>query len=103
MLLGLLIFYIERSSTEGTVLVYLALAGSIMVSYLRAKAEALGIDCTVGVMTRPERVATLGVGLVFGQWWPTVVLVVLGVIALFTALTSLQRLTHSWRTFRREP
>ena len=61
-LLGLLIFYLQESSTEGVVLVYLALAGSIMVSYLRARAEGLGIECKVGIMTRPERVATLGIG-----------------------------------------
>ena len=99
-LLGLLIFYIRLSSTEGLVLVYLALAGSIMVSYLRARAEGLGIECSVGVMTRPERVVTLGVGLIIGHWWPTVVLVVLGVIAGLTFLTTVQRLIHAWRSLK---
>ena len=56
-LLGLLVYYLQQDSTEGAVLVYLALAGSIMVSYLRARAEGLGIECKVGIMTRPERVA----------------------------------------------
>ncbi len=97
-LLGLLVFYIRDDSTEGTVLVYLALAGSIMVSYLRARSEGLGIECLVGVMTRPERVATLGIGLIVGHWWPTVVLAVLGAIAGLTLFTSVQRLFHSWRT-----
>ena len=99
-LLGLLIYYVQLSSTEGLVLVYLALAGSIMVSYLRARAEGLGIECSVGVMTRPERVVTLGVGLIVGQWWPTVVLVVLGVIAGLTFLTTIQRLIHAWRLLK---
>ena len=99
-LLGLLIFYIRLSSTEGLVLVYLALAGSIMVSYLRARAEGLGIECSVGVMTRPERVVTLGVGLIIGHWWPTVVLVVLGVIAGLTFLTTVQRLIHARRSLK---
>lgn len=99
-LLGLLIFY--RASTEGTVLVYLALVGSIMVSYLRARAEGLGIECKVGIMTRPERVAVLGVGLVIGHWWPTAVLVVLGVIAGLTMLTSVQRLFHAWKTLKNQ-
>ena len=44
-LLGLLILYIQSSSAEGLVLVYLALAGSVLVSYLRARAEGLGIEC----------------------------------------------------------
>ena len=99
-LLGLLIFYIDRSSTEGTVLVYLALAGSIMVSYLRARAEGLGIECEVGIMTRPERVAVLGAGLIVGQWWLTGVLVALGVIAGLTLLTSAQRLIQTWSALK---
>ena len=101
-LLGLLVFYIRDDSTEGTVLVYLALTGSIMVSYLRARSEGLGIECLVGVMTRPERVVTLGIGLIVGHWWPVVVLVVLGVIAGLTLFTSVQRLFHSWRTLEHD-
>ena len=61
-LLGLLIYYARGDSLEGTVLVYLAVGGSVMVSYLRARSEGLGIDCKVGIMTRPERVAALGIG-----------------------------------------
>ena len=52
-LLGLLIYYARADSLEGTVLVYLAVGGSVMVSYLRARSEGLGIDCKVGIMTRP--------------------------------------------------
>ena len=101
-LLGLLIFYLQESSTEGVVLVYLALAGSIMVSYLRARAEGLGIECKVGIMTRPERVATLGIGLIVGQWWPISVLIVLGAIAGLTILTSIQRLLHAWSALKNQ-
>ena len=95
-LLGLLVFYLGRDdSTLGAVLVYAALAGSLMVSYLRARAEGLGIECKVGVMTRPERVAALGFGLIIGHWWVTAILVVLGVIAALTIFTSVQRLFHA--------
>ena len=96
-LLGLLVFYLNRSSTEGVVLVYVALAGSIMVSYLRARSEGLGIECRVGIMTRPERVAALGVGVIVGYWWVTAVLIVLGTIAALTIFTSVQRLFHASR------
>ena len=96
-LLGLLVFYLSRDSTEGVVLVYVALAGSIMVSYLRARSEGLGIECKVGIMTRPERVAALGVGVIVGYWWITAVLIVLGTIAALTILTSVQRLFHASR------
>ena len=56
-LLGLLAYYLSRDDDVGSILVYAAIIGSIMVSYLRARSEGLGIDCKVGVMTRPERVA----------------------------------------------
>ncbi len=97
-LLGLLVFYINDSSTAGVILVYLALVGSIMVSYLRARSEGLGIECRVGIMTRPERVAALAVGFVVGHWWPPAVLVVLALIAALTMLTAAQRLYHAGRS-----
>ena len=100
-LLGLLVFYMRDSTIEGTVLVYLALVGSLMVSYMRARAEGLGIECKTGVMTRPERVIVLVIGLVVAEWWPVAVLVVLATIALLTFLTSGQRLLHTWREFGR--
>lgn len=100
-LLGLLLFYTRSGSVEGSVLVYLAVGGSIMVSYLRARSEGLGIDCKVGIMTRPERVAALGFGLIIGQWLPNVVLAVLGAIAALTILTTAQRLFHTWRSLKR--
>lgn len=100
-LLGLLLFYTRSGSVEGSVLVYLAVGGSVMVSYLRARSEGLGIDCKVGIMTRPERVAALGFGLIIGHWLPSVVLVVLGAIAGLTILTTAQRLFHTWRSLKR--
>ena len=97
-LLGLLIYYARGDSLEGTVLVYLTVGGSVMVSYLRARSEGLGIDCKVGIMTRPERVAALGIGLIVGHWVPVVILIVLGVIAGLTILTTAQRLIHTGRS-----
>jgi CDP-diacylglycerol--glycerol-3-phosphate 3-phosphatidyltransferase len=43
-----------------------AVLGSLMVSYARARAEALGVECKVGLATRPVRVVVLSIGLVFG-------------------------------------
>ena len=97
-LLGLLIHYARSDSLEGTVLVYLAVGGSVMVSYLRARSEGLGIDCKVGIMTRPERVAALGIGMIIAHWFPIVMLVVLGIIAALTTLTTVQRLIHTGRS-----
>ena len=94
-LIGLLVHYVNADSTEGALLCGLALAGSFTVSYTRARAEGLGIDCTVGIMTRPERVAVLAAGLIAGHWWPVSVLITLGLIAGLTLLTSAQRLLHA--------
>lgn len=70
-------------------LVVLALLGSLLVSYARARAEALGIDCTVGLMGRAERMVLLITGLVLGLPGPAVVL-----LAVLTLYTVGQRVQH---------
>jgi len=96
-LLGLLWFYLEDGEQLGAVLVYVAIVGSTLVSYVRARAEGLGIECKGGLMQRPERVATLGVGIIVGQWWEPAVLIVLGVIAALTVVTTVQRVVETAR------
>ena len=93
-LLGLLWFYLEDGEQLGAVLVYVSVVGSTMVSYVRARAEGLGIECKGGLMQRPERVASLGIGIIVGQWWEPAVLVVLGVIAVLTVVTTVQRVVE---------
>jgi phosphatidylglycerophosphate synthase len=89
--LGLL--YLYRGDTLPTVLVYLAITGSLMVSYTRARAEGLGLECKVGLFTRLERLAVLVVGLILERTlWALVFLAVL------SNLTALQRMWHVWRT-----
>jgi CDP-diacylglycerol---glycerol-3-phosphate 3-phosphatidyltransferase len=77
----------------------LALGGSLMVSYTRARAEALGLDCSVGLMQRAERVALLGGGsLFFGLMWDGLVLKgVLIVLAATTMITAVQRIVWVYR------
>ena len=90
--LGLLLHYQRVPGTHFELsFVYLAIIGSLMVSYTRARAEALGIECKVGILARPERVILLSLGLIFG--WLHVALVIL---ALFTNFTTLQRVYHVW-------
>ena len=101
-LLGLLICYLDIGSSIGAVLVYLAVTGSVMVSYLRARSEGLGIENRGGIMTRPERVALMGIGLIVAHWVPTFMLVVLGLIAALALFTTGQRLFHTWRSLRYE-
>ena len=76
----------------------LAVLGSLMVSYTRARAEALGVECKVGIATRPVRVVILSAGLLFaeGELISDVNLLPASiyVIAVLTALTTVQRVWH---------
>jgi len=65
---------------------------SFLVSYARARAEALGLDCKVGLMTRAERLILLGLGLLFQQFG--VLPLVMYILAVLTAFTVLQRILH---------
>ncbi len=71
-----------------------ALGGSFLTSYTRARAEGLGLDCRVGLLERPERVALLVVGLLFGGWalYGAIVL-----LAALTTVTTIQRIVHVHR------
>jgi CDP-diacylglycerol--glycerol-3-phosphate 3-phosphatidyltransferase len=77
----------------------LAMAGSLMISYTRARAEALGLDCKVGLMPRAERVVLIGLAsLVFGESWDGLVLkIVIVVLAVLTNLTAVQRIVWVYR------
>ena len=105
-LFGILAYYLTADNNGGddaaladigAALTYVAIIGSLMVSYMRARAEGLGIDCKVGVMTRPERVAAVGFGLIAAHWLPIVMPIVLGTIGALTAITAVHRLIHTAR------
>ena len=89
---GVLGYFLVNSETLGVFLAFSAFAGSIMVSYCRARAEGLGVECSVGIMTRPERVAALGIGIFVGHWYPLVICLVLGLISILTIFTTIQRI-----------
>ncbi len=89
---GLLYYLLETSQFWPVILLFLALAGSLMVSYTRARAEALGFECKVGLLTRFERLLLLTIGLLTGWLLP-----VLAALAFFANFTALQRIIHVWR------
>jgi CDP-diacylglycerol--glycerol-3-phosphate 3-phosphatidyltransferase len=105
---GLLSLYNDyRADANEVVMIYVviaAMAGSLMISYTRARAEALGIDCTVGLMQRAERVILIGAAaLLFGEQGNGAVLrVVLWVLAITTNLTVLQRILWVYQNTRPE-
>jgi CDP-diacylglycerol---glycerol-3-phosphate 3-phosphatidyltransferase len=94
--LGLAAYFVsvEGSLQRWLVLATLAaLAGSFLVSYVRARAQSLGFTCETGLFARPERVVATVVGLIFG---PPVLYVVVFLLALVTNVTALQRIREVW-------
>ena len=96
LLLGILVVYAREESMLGIIFVGLTLISSMLVSYIRARAEALGLECEVGLFTRPERVVLLALGLLLSQI-DYALIVVLGIIMVFSFFTVGQRLLHVWR------
>ena len=83
--LGLLIYYLRQP--DGLIyclLVFAATMGSVMVSYTKARAEALGFDCNIGLLTRMERYLVMAPALILNL--PQVALWVIAILANFTAL-----------------
>ena len=95
-LFGVLLYQLDRGNNEEAALVFVALAGSFLVSYVRTRAGELGSEVAEGLATRPERVLVLGVGLLTG--W---VRVALWILAIATALTAIQRLVLAIGALRR--
>jgi CDP-diacylglycerol--glycerol-3-phosphate 3-phosphatidyltransferase len=77
-------------------LVFLALLGSLLVSYIRARAEAVGLECRLGLFTRPERVVVLALGLLLSHLANALV-IALAIIVVFSFVTIGQRLVYVWQ------
>ena len=75
--------------------IYIAVVGSLMVSYAKARAEGLGLECRTGLLARPERVVILAIGLLSG----TVLWAVL-LLAIFSNVTAIERIAHVWQITR---
>jgi CDP-diacylglycerol--glycerol-3-phosphate 3-phosphatidyltransferase len=100
-LIGIAVFYANQQSTWGVALAGIVLIGSQLVSYIRAKAEALNINCEIGVFTRPERVVILSIGLLLSRF-VNVLLIVLAIIAVLSFITAGQRLFFVWKKTKSE-
>ncbi len=89
---GLVWHFTTIGARQEAVLAVVALFGSLAVSYTRARAEGLGISCSVGILTRAERIVVLSVGLAAG-----LPLITLWVLAVLTHITAIQRMVHVYR------
>jgi CDP-diacylglycerol---glycerol-3-phosphate 3-phosphatidyltransferase len=98
---GIVWWYQTSGNSLGVALAYLALVGSLMVSYARARAEGVGLQAAdVGWFQRPERIILLGLGFLVSTVLPSALLVALGLLAVLTSVTVLQRVLHVARLSR---
>lgn len=86
---GLLYHFLSLGEPLGGLLTFGAAAGSVLVSYVKARAEGLGYEAKVGLLTRAERYIVLAPSLVFNQLY-----IGLGIIAVFANITALQRVWY---------
>jgi CDP-diacylglycerol--glycerol-3-phosphate 3-phosphatidyltransferase len=97
LLLGVLALYLRSGGTTEIVLIFLALIVSLLTSYVRARAEGLGINCPVGLFTRTERVIILALGLLISPLYKFSILIALLLLVVFGFVTVVQRLVYVWR------
>jgi len=87
LLLGILVYFSSKNNSTGIILVYLALCGSFLVSYIRARAGGLGVEVKKGILTRVERLIILILSLFFNQ--PLIGVLIIALLGNFTALQRL--------------
>jgi CDP-diacylglycerol--glycerol-3-phosphate 3-phosphatidyltransferase len=92
MFLGIAAYFITMKNYLFLVVTFIALCGSIMVSYTRARAESLGFESKAGMMQRAERIVFLGAGALFH---PIAFKLSIWIVAILANITALQRLRHS--------
>ncbi len=97
--LGALVYYLAGPGVTPepvtAAVILIALGGSLLVSYTRARAEAIGVECQVGIAERPERLILIIVGTLLG---PAVFRIVLWILAILSHITAAQRIHHVVRT-----
>ena len=94
MFFGMAFYFVKIDMFLTSIAVSFALGGSLMVSYVRARAEALGFHCKVGIMQRPERIVYIGFGALIHM---KVLIFAIAIIAIFANFTAIQRLYHVWK------
>ena len=115
MFFGIAYYLVSYHYFLSGVFAFIAMIGSIMVSYVRARAEGLGVECSVGIMQRPERVLTIGISaILYGiishftgpfkiiiDWVPfslieniSIFTIPIFIMAVLTNYTAFQRLNH---------
>jgi CDP-diacylglycerol--glycerol-3-phosphate 3-phosphatidyltransferase len=118
MFLGICYYLVSHDFFTSSLFAFIAMTGSIIVSYVRARAESLGEDCKVGLMQRPERILTIGITAILSgvishyygtfrievEWLPfplfeniSIFTIPIFVMAILTNYTAFQRLNHCYK------
>ena len=100
--IGLLVYYARESRFLYVVLVALVMGGSVMVSYVRARAESLISSCKAGFLERPERIVLIIIGSVFENLWHTMA-PVLWILAVLSNITVVHRIIYTWQDMQKNP
>lgn len=97
LLMGLAAYFVRQNDITGVVVTFVALVGSLMVSYTRARAEGLGIECKVGLFSRFGRFLVLAAGLLSTQVAPMI-----WALAILSNYTAVERIVYVWRVLRKQ-
>jgi CDP-diacylglycerol--glycerol-3-phosphate 3-phosphatidyltransferase len=95
LLLALLIYYLQKGNSALVILTFFVAIGTVLIPYVRAKAESIQIPCTVGLMERAERIILLSAGTLF-QWMEPI----LWILAILTHFTVFHRIYYVWKKLR---
>lgn len=101
--LGIAIYFFTGGMISGIALTCLALIGAFLVSYVRARAEGLDLECKVGIMQRPERVIILFLGVILQAILAVRIsplILALWILVIFSHITILQRVAFAGRQFQ---
>lgn len=85
-------YFFDKNNLAGVVLAAISLVGALLISYVKARAEGIDIECNVGLMERPERVVLLAFGCIT-EWLFSVIII----LSLFSHITVIQRILHIYR------
>jgi CDP-diacylglycerol--glycerol-3-phosphate 3-phosphatidyltransferase len=104
LLFGLLWYFAwqpDQDTSLEMILIFAALVGFLLVSYVRARAEGLGLNADVGIMRRTQRILLLSMGLMLSTFEP-ILLIALWILAIGSNLTAAHRLIYVWYHSRKE-
>lgn len=106
---GVAYYFVQAGELWPALITYLAVIGSLLVSYVRARAEGVGLECKIGFMQRPERVVVTCIGVITtgilgqcGVEWANMVLAsAMLLIAVFANLTAIARIQYCRSQFEK--